>query len=113
MVGMRRNSCVYFAPGTVAGETEVREVMKMPFGMLGRAALAMLGKFPAQEVSSNLRREALNIDFACSNKRCLLQRSGPQTPQNKHRGGDDRKAESQEPSREKILLPGLPAIACC
>jgi uncharacterized membrane protein len=47
---------IYFAPGPVAVETEVREVMKMPFGMLGRAALAMIGKFPAQEVSSNLRR---------------------------------------------------------
>lgn len=47
---------IYFAPGSVAGETEVREVMKMPLGMLARAALAMIGKFPAEEVSSNLRR---------------------------------------------------------
>jgi hypothetical protein len=44
-------------PGVaLAGETEVREVMKMPLGMLARAALAMIGKFPAEEVSSNLRR---------------------------------------------------------
>jgi uncharacterized membrane protein len=47
---------IYFAGGTVAGETEVREVLKMPFGILARAALAVIGKFPAEEVSSNLRR---------------------------------------------------------
>jgi hypothetical protein len=28
----------------------------MPFGRLGRAALALMGKFPAEEVSSNLCR---------------------------------------------------------
>jgi uncharacterized membrane protein len=54
--GLKTNWEIYFAPGSVAGETEVREVMKMPFGMLGRAALAVIGKFPAEEVSSNLRR---------------------------------------------------------
>jgi uncharacterized membrane protein len=47
---------VYFAPGSTAGETEVREVMKAPLGRLGRAALALIGKFPAEEQSSNLRR---------------------------------------------------------
>jgi hypothetical protein len=30
--------------------------MKAPLGRLGRAALALIGKFPAQEVSSNLHR---------------------------------------------------------
>jgi uncharacterized membrane protein len=47
---------VRFAPGSEPGETEVREVMRAPLGRLGRAALALIGKFPAEEVSSNLRR---------------------------------------------------------
>lgn len=47
---------IHFAPGSGAGETEVREVMKAPLGRLGRAALALIGKFPAEEVSANLRR---------------------------------------------------------
>lgn len=47
---------IHFAPGSAAGETEVREVMKAPLGRLGRGALALIGKFPAEEVSSNLNR---------------------------------------------------------
>jgi uncharacterized membrane protein len=47
---------IHFAPGSAAGETEVREVMKVPLGRLGRVALALIGKFPAEEVSSNLHR---------------------------------------------------------
>jgi uncharacterized membrane protein len=47
---------LYFDPGPRAGETEVREVMRMPLGGLGRAALALIGKFPAREVASNLTR---------------------------------------------------------
>jgi uncharacterized membrane protein len=47
---------IHFAPGSTAGETEVREVMKPPLGRLGRAALALIGKFPAEEVTSNLQR---------------------------------------------------------
>lgn len=47
---------IHFAPGSAAGETEVREVMKAPLGILGRAALALIGKFPAEEVASNLHR---------------------------------------------------------
>jgi uncharacterized membrane protein len=47
---------IHFAPGSEAGETEVREVMKVPLGGLGRAALALIGKFPAEEVASNLHR---------------------------------------------------------
>ena len=47
---------IYFAPGSAAGETEVRAVMKAPLGRLGRVALALIGKFPAEEQSSNLRR---------------------------------------------------------
>jgi uncharacterized membrane protein len=47
---------IHFAPGPAAGETEVREVMKPPLGRLGRAAIALIGKVPAEEVSSNLHR---------------------------------------------------------
>lgn len=47
---------IYFSAGSTAGETEVHEVMKAPLGRLGRAALALMGKFPAEEVSSNLHR---------------------------------------------------------
>jgi uncharacterized membrane protein len=47
---------IYFSPGRNAGQTEVREVLKSPLGRLGRAALALIGKFPAQEVSANLHR---------------------------------------------------------
>ena len=54
--GLRTYWEIHFAPGSGAGQTEVREVMKAPLGRLGRAALALIGKFPAQEVSSNLHR---------------------------------------------------------
>jgi len=47
---------IRFAPGSAAGETEVHEVMKAPLGRLGRAALALIGKFPAEEATSNLHR---------------------------------------------------------
>jgi uncharacterized membrane protein len=47
---------IHFAPASAAGETEVREVMKAPLGILGRAALALIGKFPTEEVASNLHR---------------------------------------------------------
>lgn len=54
--GLRTHWDIFFAPGGGAGETTVREVMKAPLGRLGRAALALIGKFPAAEVSSNLHR---------------------------------------------------------
>jgi uncharacterized membrane protein len=54
--GLRTNWEIYFSPGSHRGETEVREVMKAPLGRLGRAALALIGKFPAEEVSANLHR---------------------------------------------------------
>lgn len=54
--GLRTQWEIHFAPGRDAGETEVREVMKAPLGRLGRAALALIGKFPAEEVISNLHR---------------------------------------------------------
>jgi len=47
---------IHFTPGPDRGETEVREVMKAPFGRIGRAALALIGKFPEKEVSANLHR---------------------------------------------------------
>lgn len=47
---------IYFSPGSQAGQTEVCEVMKAPLGRVGRAALALIGKFPAEEVSANLHR---------------------------------------------------------
>ena len=47
---------IHFAIGSAANMTVVREVMQAPFGLLGRAALALLGKHPAEEVASNLRR---------------------------------------------------------
>jgi uncharacterized membrane protein len=54
--GLRTYWEIHFAPGAQPGATEVREVMKVPLGRLGRAALALIGKFPAEEVSSNLHR---------------------------------------------------------
>jgi uncharacterized membrane protein len=50
--GLRTYWEIHFAPGSEVDETEVREVMKPPLGRLGRAALALIGKFPAEEVSS-------------------------------------------------------------
>jgi uncharacterized membrane protein len=47
---------VHFSPGSRPGETEVREVMKLPLGRLGRMALAAIGKYPMEEVTSNLHR---------------------------------------------------------
>lgn len=47
---------IYFTRGSTADETEVHEVMKVPLGRLGRAALALIGKFPAKEVTANLHR---------------------------------------------------------
>src|SRR5215467_15558945 len=54
--GLRTYWEMHFAVGPEAGDTEVREVMKMPLRRLGRAALALIGKFPAEEVTSNLHR---------------------------------------------------------
>jgi uncharacterized membrane protein len=54
--GLRTCWEIHFAPGSEAGATDVREVMKAPLGRLGRAALALIGKFPAEEVPANLRR---------------------------------------------------------
>lgn len=47
---------IHFARGSVDGETVVRELMKAPLGRVGRAALALIGRFPAEEVTANLHR---------------------------------------------------------
>jgi len=47
---------IHFTSDSATGLTEVREVLKMPGGRPGRAALALIGTFPAEEVSANLRR---------------------------------------------------------
>jgi uncharacterized membrane protein len=47
---------IHFSPGPEEGQTEVREVMKAPLGRLGRAVLAVIGKFPNEEVGANLHR---------------------------------------------------------
>jgi uncharacterized membrane protein len=47
---------IRFAAGPVPGLTQVHELMSVPWGRAGRAALALIGKFPAAEVASNLRR---------------------------------------------------------
>lgn len=54
--GLRSSWEINFTPGPQAGSTVVREVMRAPLGRLGRAALALVGKFPAEEVSANLHR---------------------------------------------------------
>ena len=54
--GLRTYWEIHFAPGSQPGATEVREVMKARLGRWGRAALALIGKFPAEEGPSNLRR---------------------------------------------------------
>jgi hypothetical protein len=47
---------ISFSPGADPGTTVVREVMSMPGGLIARAALAAVGKPPAQEVRANLTR---------------------------------------------------------
>jgi uncharacterized membrane protein len=54
--GLRTIWEIHFAPGPDASQTEVREVMKTPLGRLGRAALALIGKVPSEEVPANLHR---------------------------------------------------------
>jgi uncharacterized membrane protein len=47
---------IHFSAGREPGSAEVREVLRSPLGRLGRAALALIGKFPKEEVAANLRR---------------------------------------------------------
>jgi uncharacterized membrane protein len=43
-----------FAPDPDTGGTRVREQLVLPLGVVGRAALALIGKFPDREVTANL-----------------------------------------------------------
>jgi uncharacterized membrane protein len=43
-----------FAAEPDAGTTRVREQLVIPLGVIGRAALALIGKFPDREVGANL-----------------------------------------------------------
>jgi uncharacterized membrane protein len=43
-----------FTPESDAGGTRVREQLVIPLGVVGRAVLALIGKFPAREVEANL-----------------------------------------------------------
>jgi uncharacterized membrane protein len=54
--GLKTEWEIYFVPGSIPGETKVREVIKTPLGRFGRAGLALIGKYPAKEVSANLHR---------------------------------------------------------
>ena len=47
---------VHFSSKPTSGTTQVREVMHAPLGRVGRVALALIGKYPAQEVPANLHR---------------------------------------------------------
>jgi hypothetical protein len=56
---------IHFRPGSDARETIVHEVMKPPLGRLGRLALALIGKFPAEEVKANLHRLKQVMETGC------------------------------------------------
>ena len=45
-----------FAVDTDSGGTRVREQLVVPLGAIGRAVLALIGKFPDREVTANLTR---------------------------------------------------------
>ena len=45
-----------FAVDTGSGGTRVREQLVVPMGAIGRAVLALIGKFPDREVAANLAR---------------------------------------------------------
>jgi hypothetical protein len=51
---------VHFTPQVNSGSTIIREVMHMPLGKIGQAALALISKHPAKEVSANLHRRELS-----------------------------------------------------
>ncbi|RKN28198.1 SRPBCC family protein [Micromonospora musae] len=54
--GLRARWTVRFAAVVDPARTEVHEVLEMPLGRLGHAALVLIGKPPAAEVAANLRR---------------------------------------------------------
>lgn len=54
--GLRTSWEIRFARGSTSEETVVTEVMNAPLGRAGRVGLALIGKFPAEEVRANLHR---------------------------------------------------------
>jgi uncharacterized membrane protein len=54
--GMGSSWEIHFTPGASPGSTDVREIVRTPFGKVGRAALMLIGKSPVEEVSANLHR---------------------------------------------------------
>ncbi|MGW9194276.1 SRPBCC family protein [Micromonospora chersina] len=54
--GMRSDWTARFTAGSDPGRTEVHEVLRTPFGRVGRVALTLVGKPPGAEVAANLRR---------------------------------------------------------
>jgi uncharacterized membrane protein len=55
-VGMGSSWEIHFTPGASPGSTDVREIVRTPFGKVWRAALMLIGKSPVEEVSANLQR---------------------------------------------------------
>jgi uncharacterized membrane protein len=60
-----------FTPESDAGGTRVREQLAIPLRAIGRAALALLGKFPDREVAANLTKlkQLLEADHGSSEER--------------------------------------------
>jgi uncharacterized membrane protein len=54
--GLRASWEIQFAPGPETAWTDVHEVLNAPLGRIGRAAFALIGKYPAEEVTANLNR---------------------------------------------------------
>jgi uncharacterized membrane protein len=54
--GLKTTWAIYLSAASESGTTEVREVMRVPLGRVGRAGLALIGKPPTGEVSANLHR---------------------------------------------------------
>ena len=54
--GLAGQWTVQFTPGPDPSQTEVREVLRVPFGKFGLIALSLVGKPPGAEVAANLRR---------------------------------------------------------
>jgi uncharacterized membrane protein len=56
-----------FAPESDASGTRVREQLVIPLGVMGRAVLALIGKFPHREVEANLTRLKQVLEAGHSN----------------------------------------------
>ena len=53
---LRGRWALAFAIDAASGGTRVREQLVVPMGAIGRAVLALIGKFPDREVAANLAR---------------------------------------------------------